>query len=147
MERFLNQCVCVHVCAYVCAHVCVCKLVWCIIFLQNILGGHDSIVKKVMKNYQPLSTLNADALLMDLYARDVITTEEKEIIETTIPLRSKKMQFIIDKVIIPSLKVGTTMKFKNFLEAMEASEDLTIKEVGSRLGMLNFSHKRSYIMY
>ena len=87
-------------------------------------------------HYSALCTLNADALLIDLYANDVITSDEKDIIDTTIPLRNKKMQYIIDKVIIPSLKVGTITKFKNFLEAMERSEDPTIQEVGSRLGML-----------
>ena len=100
-----------------------------------------------MKNYSALTTLNAEALLVDLYARDVITTEEKDVIDTTIPLRSKKMQYIIDQVIIPSLKVDTIVKFKRFLEAMEASEDVTIKAVGSRLGMLNFSHREELCIY
>ena len=112
--------------------------------LSNILGT-SSIIKKVTTNYAALTTLNAEAMSVDLYSRDVITADDKESIEL-IQLRSKKMQYILDKVIIPSLKIGSTTKFKSFLEAMEASEDPTIQDVGSRLGMLNFNHKRSYIM-
>ena len=97
-----------------------------------------------MKNYQALTTLNADAVVVGLYQRDVITSEEKEIIEG-ISLRSKKMEYIIDKIIIPSLKAEIIKKFKNFLEAMEDSEDTTVKDVGSRLGMMNFNHSSSTV--
>ena len=55
-------------------------------------------------------------------------------------LSSKKMEHILDKIIIPSLRAGVIEKFQNFLEAMEDSEDTTIVVVGSRLGKWNFSH-------
>ena len=38
-------------------------------------------------------------------------------------LSSKKMEHILDKIIIPSLRAGVIEKFQNFLEAMEDSED------------------------
>ena len=86
-----------------------------------------------MKNYKALTTLNPDSLLINLYTKDVITMDQKRIIDTN-PLPSKKMEYILDEAIIPDLRAGLTTKFKGFLEAMEESEDTTINTVGERLG-------------
>ena len=89
-----------------------------------------------MKNYKALTTLNPDALLIGLYANGVITYEQRQVVDKTLPLSSQKMDYILNEVILPDLKIGETSKFKGFLQAMEESEDTTINKVGSRLGEL-----------
>ena len=74
-------------------------------------------------------------MLCSLFAKDVITSEDKDTISQIKLLECDKMQYLLDRVIIPSLKAGIIEKFKLFLEVMEESEDLTTKTVGQRLGM------------
>ena len=89
-----------------------------------------------MKNYEALTTINPDPLLISLYASGVITYEHRQVMDKTLPLPSQKMEYIINNVIKPDLKIGRTTKFKGFLQAMEKSDDTTINTVGSRLGEL-----------
>ena len=69
-----------------------------------------------------------------LYAKDVITNKEKQIIDNKIG--ENKMIHLIVEIIIPSLKVDNTIKYKGFLEAMEESEDSDLMLMAKKLGKL-----------
>ena len=91
--------------------------------------------QKIKDAYNRLINLNVTGLLGGLYAKDVITGREKQIIHS-ITIESDKMAHLLDHVIIPSLEAGTTEKLKSFLEIMEESDDPVINSVGRRVGML-----------
>jgi len=95
-------------------------------------------VQKVKDNYKYLISLDTTAMLASLFAKGVITSQDKNIISQTIPLERDKMQYLLDQIIIPSLKAGIIEKFKLFLQVMEKSEDLMTNIVAQQLGMLNF---------
>lgn len=86
-----------------------------------------------MKNYVELTNLRIDSMLNHLYAKKVITEREKEMIETS-RLKSDKMTYFIDNVIIPSLENNFTVKFKGFLEVMKGSDDLLVIDMAEKLG-------------
>ena len=99
----------------------------------NYLGIYENLEKKVQENYKHLTQLDAESMLPDLFAIEVITQEEKEIIKKK-TLKREKMEYLLDEVILRSLKVGDIKKFKGFLYACEESEDHTIQIVGKKLG-------------
>ena len=86
-----------------------------------------------MSNYEGLMKIRADAILPGLFAKEVITSEEKEIIDAK-QLNREKMGYLIDTVIIKSLDVGIITKYKEFLKVLERNEDLAIKTIAQRLG-------------
>ena len=67
----------------------------------------------------------------------VITTEEQNTIDNK-ETGCEKMKYLIEKIIIPSLKHKFDKKYKSFLKAMEDSEDTDLQETAKMLGMLNF---------
>lgn len=88
----------------------------------------------ILKNkYVELSNLPYDAMEGGLYAKNVITREEKQFIKTLVG--NKKMAYLLD-VLIVSLEHGLCSKFKGFLEAMEENEDILLKNAAAMLGML-----------
>ena len=76
-------------------------------------------------------------MLAKLYAKGVITQREKETIGT-IPLKSAKMEYILDSVINPSLVNKVTVKFRGFLEVMEESGDPVLLDMAKKLGMYTY---------
>ena len=60
--------------------------------------------------------------------------KEKAFIET-LPLEDKRMQHLLDKIIIPSLKVDVSVKYKRFLEVMERSGNVVFTSMAQKLGM------------
>ena len=69
-----------------------------------------------------------------LYAYEVITTKEQNIIDNKIGC--EKMEYLIVKIIIPSLEQRHGKKYKSFLKAMEDSEDTDLQDTAKMLGML-----------
>ena len=65
-----------------------------------------------------------------LYAKKVITDEEKRYIKTLVG--SEKMEQLLD-VVIRSLRHNHCHKFKGFLEAMEESEDMLLRKTAKDL--------------
>ena len=72
-------------------------------------------------------------MLIQLYAKGVITDRDKEMIETS-RLRSDKMVYFLDSVIIRSLKNNVTVKFKGFLQVMVGSDDQLLINMAEKLG-------------
>ena len=79
-------------------------------------------VRSIKKNYVEITNLPIDAILRHLYAKGVIMERDKEIIET-LRIKSDKMTYFLDHIIIPGLQSSFTVKFKGFLEVMEKSDD------------------------
>ena len=99
---------------------------------------------KLKKELGTLTKLKYDALVALLFANDVITNEERKIIDKEIG--EKKMIHLIAEIIIPSLKGNNSVKYKGFLEALEGSDDCDQKLMAEKLGKLIMpSKKRSYL--
>ena len=100
------------------------------------LTGFDykGALDKITENYVELSRLPINAILKELRAKKVISPGEKEIIEGTMKLQSERMEHLLDRIIIPSLKNKIGIKFKNFLEVMEKDGDEMFKRMAVTLG-------------
>ena len=83
--------------------------------------------------------LPIDAILGHLYAKEVITESDKEMIETS-RLKKQKMGYFLDKVITPSLQSSVTVKFKRFLEVMEESDDPIFIKMAVKLGNYDYCY-------
>ena len=94
----------------------------------------SSAAKNILKHYDELTNLPITSILGKLLAKQVITHAEKQTIEG-INTASKKMEHLIDKIIIPSLNINVTVKFKGFLEVMEESVDPVFTNMAEELGM------------
>ena len=74
-------------------------------------------------------------MMPNLYAKRVITLEEKDTISLTKPLERDKMQYLLDKIIVPNLQAGVIQKFELLLEVMEGSEYVVTRSVAKQLGI------------
>ena len=72
-------------------------------------------------------------MLGTLYSKGVITLREKEEIEVR-STRSVRMQYFLDHVISPSLKIDVIDKFKGLLEVMKESDDFSLLSMAKKLG-------------
>lgn len=98
------------------------------------------VAEKIRKKYAELSNLPYSAMECRLYAKEVITDEEKIYIKTLVG--GEKMEHLLD-VIIRSLKHNQCHKLKGLLEAMEESDDKLLKKTAKDLG--EYLHYNSYI--
>ena len=73
-----------------------------------------------------------DNLLADLYSKDVINDDEKEVIKHE-KLRKEKVNFLFDEVIIPDLKNDGSTKFDSLIKVMKDSDDHTAKHLANKL--------------
>ena len=89
-------------------------------------------MEKVKANYNKLTNLPIESMIGKLYAKRVITLEEKERIDSK-PIKRDKMMFLLDGVIIPSLLNNIGVKFKGFLEVMEESDDPVLTDMAKDL--------------
>lgn len=110
------------------------------ISLYKLLAGTfqcDAAETNLRNKYAELSSLPYNNMEAGLYAKNVITREEKQFISTLVG--NKKMEYLLD-VLILSLKHGICSKFKGFLEAMEESDDILLKNTAATLGMLVYMY-------
>ena len=74
--------------------------------------------------------------MMDLlYQKSVITNDENKEIRNKIG--KEKMRHLITEIIIPSLNLEHSEKYKYFLQSMEESEDIDLKNTAEELGKLS----------
>ena len=100
-----------------------------------------SVAKEnITKYYVELTNVRVDSMLAQLYAKRVITEKEKEMIDT-LHLKSKKMEYFLDSVIIPSLANKVAIKFEGFLEVMKKSGDQMLIDMAMKLGTYVAKHK------
>ena len=83
-------------------------------------------------NYCELKFLPINIMLDKIYSKGIITFEEKQRIKAN-PVEIDRIVYIIDRIIIPSLKVNDDMKFRAFLEVMKESGNSTLISMASKL--------------
>ena len=108
--------------------------------------GFDCVAAadKLKKQLGTLTNLNYSAMMGSLYAKDVITNDERRIIDTKIG--QEKMMYLIADIVIPSLKLSLCKKYKGFLKAMEESDDIALRSTVERLGKLKRLFRVHYLM-
>ena len=74
------------------------------------------------------------ALLPSLYARDVVTYDEKKTAESKV-LDTERMSYVLD-LVIASLKADVPIKYNNFLKVVKERKDLVGNESVKNLGKL-----------
>ena len=92
---------------------------------------------KITANYVKLVNLPIELIRRDLFAREVITYRQKEMMET-IPLQSQRMEYLLDNIIIPTIAFNISTKFKSFLEVMEESGDEKLTSMAEKFGKFLF---------
>ena len=111
-------------------------------FILHYLAVFDCSAAKenIKKNYDNLTNLPIGSIVGKLYAKEVITFEEKERIDIKQIHRDKTM-YLLDTAIIPSLSNGVSIKLKGFIEAMEESGDPIFTDMAKTLGMyINYKY-------
>ena len=105
--------------------------------ILSILTGFDyaATIAKITANYDELTKLPINSILIALRIKGVILPWQKEEIEAIL-LQSKRMEYLLDMIIMPSLKVAVAIKFKCLLEVMEQNDDVIFKYMAYKLGML-----------
>ena len=99
------------------------------------LLAYCSKVKKIIREkYVELTRLPIESILGDLFAKEVITLQQKGMIQSLTSNR-QKMEYLLDNIIIPSLDINIAEKLKGFMEVMEKSDDLILTEMSKKLGM------------
>ena len=68
----------------------------------------------------------------ELFANKVITRSERAIIQSKIG--DEKMDCLIVDILIPSLEINLSEKYKSFLKVMETNEDIDLQSVAKILG-------------
>ena len=69
-----------------------------------------------------------------LYSKKVITRDQRILIDTQIG--RDKMDYLIVDIIIPSLEVQFSKKYKSLLQVMEDNDDIDLKNAAKMLGRL-----------
>ena len=91
----------------------------------------STAARMLRDKYAELLLLPYSSMSGNLFAKKVITSQEKLEIEGLIGL--KQMEKVTD-IIILSLNCNDTTKYKGFLEAMEESDDLVLEKKAKDLG-------------
>ena len=86
-------------------------------------------MKKQYKRFTQL-TINDDAI-KDLFMEDVLTHEQK--LEIQMLNVRKRMENLLDYVIIPSLQAGMAQKYINLVNIMINSDDSSLRAMASEM--------------
>ena len=86
-------------------------------------------MKKQYKRFTQL-TINDDAI-KDLFMEDVLTHEQK--LEIQMLNVRKRMENLLDYVIIPSLQAGMAQKYINLVNIMMNSDDSLLRAMASEM--------------
>ena len=72
-----------------------------------------------------------EVVIQHLYQEKVITLNQKKAIQRK--ETEKRMEFLLDEVIIPSLEAKTSQKFISLTEVMKKSDDVSLNTTASEL--------------
>ena len=92
----------------------------------------STVKQKLKDEYIKLSHLSYANMEDQLFTKSVITYDEKQQIRSKV-IDTKKMTELLD-IIISSLNAGSTIKYINFLKAMEESDDPVLQQTAKGLG-------------
>ena len=104
---------------------------------------------KLTKHYDTMCKLRDHDLILKtllpiLFAKQVVTEDQRKIIEHRQKQDLDGMKVIIDDVIMPSLGQNMKDKYKGFLVAMEESDDKIFKDIPKKLGKYVYLHSSLY---
>ena len=75
------------------------------------------------------------AIKAALYSKNVITEQDRDIIDAK-NTNADKMEFLIIDILIRSLKYSFPDKYRGFLVALETNEDTLLQQKAKELGKL-----------
>ena len=82
------------------------------------------------KNYTSLIHLViSEDVIQNLYQERVITLNQKKELQRTEV--EKRMEYLLDEVITPSIKAKTGQKYINLIKVMQSSDDTSLNAVAS----------------
>ena len=103
----------------------------CLFFYLATFFDFKAAEKNLKKISAQLIDIPYKSMEQQLYSKSVITQREKQQLDRMI--NTDQMSTLID-ILIVSLKLSITEKYKGFLQTMEESEDQTLKVIAKRLG-------------
>ena len=89
---------------------------------------------KIIANYVEITDLPINLILQELIDKKVILSRQMELIEAR-SVQSERMEYILDKIILPSLEMKISTHFVKFLEVMESSGNEKLTSMAQKLGM------------
>ena len=132
---YIHTYVCITYLFYVIGYIiCISYLLLSFHFYCFLDFSYFATVDKLKKQLNVLTKLNYNAMKDLLFAKRVITNDERKMIDDRVG--EEKMMYLIIDIIIPSLELYNYMKYKRFLEAMEQSDDIDLKSTAEMLGKL-----------
>ena len=99
-------------------------------------GDCFTALDKIREQYDVLANSPVNKLLPSLYAKRVITLDDKKIMEAK-PLEKDRMNYLLDDVLIRSLNIGYGSKYNGFLKVLEESDDDVLDDLTRTLGEFN----------
>ena len=88
----------------------------------------------IRSQYTELIHLNINTdVIPDLYKEKVITLNEKKEIQRR--EMEKRMEYLLDDIIIPSLEAKSGQKYIGLVRVMNRSDDSLLKDVASKLAL------------
>ena len=98
----------------------------------------EAAMQKIQDKYDTLLKLPINSILGLLFSKRVITLEDKQIIEAE-SLERKRVTYLLDKVLLRSLEMGYSDKYKSFIEVLkqggEDDGDVILEKLARDLGM------------
>ena len=92
-----------------------------------------AVKAKIIANYVELTDLSINLILKELLEKKVILPRQMEVIEAK-SLQSERMEYLLDKIILPSLGMKISTHYIRFLEVMENSGIEKLTSVAQKLG-------------
>ena len=96
-------------------------------------GDCFTALDKIREQYDVLANSPVNKLLPSLYAKRVITLDDKKVMEAK-PLEKDRMMYLLDDVLIRSLNIGYGSKYNGFLKVLEESDDDVLDDLTRTLG-------------
>ena len=96
-------------------------------------GTCSAAFAKIKEQYDVLANCPVNKLLPSLYAKDVITLDDKKMMESK-PLEKDRMVYLLDDVLIRSLRSDHGSKYNGFLKVLEESDDSSVTDLTRKLG-------------
>ena len=104
---------------------------------QHYIGTCSIAYAKIKGQYDVLVNCPVNQLLPSLYAKDVITHDDKKIMESK-PLEKDRMMYLLDDVLIRSLNMGFGENYNRFIMVLEESDNSLVNELAGILVRIQY---------
>ena len=114
---------------------------------MHILANDPKTAKRALiKRYNSFVHLRIGSMLDSLFTDEVVTFEQKQIIEHEERQAMRGMRWFLDNVIIASLKQGMITKYSGLVRVMENHDDLMLRGMAENL-VSEATHHFVFIVY